>query len=78
MNRHIQRFGGLAIAAAIAASSVTLSAQLRGRDVTDLDPANAGRGRGGPVAKTPKDAAPIDLTGYWVSIFSVLSSAQVM
>ena len=56
--------------AAIAVSSVTLSAQLRGRDVSDLDPANAGRGRGGPVGKTPKEAAPIDLTGYWVSIVS--------
>jgi hypothetical protein len=56
--------------AAIAASSVAVSAQLRGRDLTDLDPANAGRGRGAPVAKTPKDAAPIDLTGYWVSIVS--------
>jgi hypothetical protein len=50
--------------------SAPLSAQLRGRDVSDLDPANAGRGRGGPVAKTPKEAAPIDLTGYWVSIVS--------
>jgi hypothetical protein len=69
VNRHIRRFGVLAIAA-IAASSVTLSAQLRGRDVTDLDPANAGRGRGAPVAKTPKEGAPIDLTGYWVSIVS--------
>ena len=51
-------------------ASASLSAQLRGRDVTDLDAANAGRGRGGPPAKTPKDAAPIDLTGYWVSIVS--------
>ena len=69
MNRHIWRTGVLAITA-LAASSITLSAQLRGRDVSDLDPANAGRGRGGPVAKTPKEAAPIDLTGYWVSIVS--------
>ena len=69
MNRHILRCGVSAIAA-IAISSVAVSAQLRGRDVTDLDPANAGRGRGGPVAKTPKEGAPIDLTGYWVSIVS--------
>ena len=55
---------------ALAMVSASLSAQLRGRDVTDLDAANAGRGRGGPAAKTPKDAAPIDLTGYWVSIVS--------
>ena len=58
--------------AVIAASSVTLSAQLRGRDVSNLDPANAqpaGRDTN-PAAKTPKDAAPIDLTGYWVSIVS--------
>ena len=57
-----------AIAAVLASAS--LSAQLRGRDVTDLDAANAGRGRGNLAAKTPKDAAPIDLTGYWVSIVS--------
>jgi len=68
VNRHIRRFGVFAIAA-IAASTVTLSAQLRGRDVTDLDAANQGRGRG-PVGKTPKESAPIDLTGYWVSIVS--------
>ncbi len=49
-----------------------LSAQLRGRDVSNLDPANAqpaGRGTN-PAAKTPKEVAPIDLTGYWVSIVS--------
>ena len=45
------------------------SAQLRGRDVTDLDPANRGRAAGA-AGRTPKDAAPIDLTGYWVSIVS--------
>jgi hypothetical protein len=55
--------------AAITASSVTLLAQQPGRDLTDLDAANAGRGRG-PVGKTPKESAPIDLTGYWVSIVS--------
>ena len=59
------------VAAAIVLASVSPSAQLRGRDVTDLDAANAGRGRGAnPAAKTPKEAAPIDLTGYWVSIVS--------
>ena len=71
VNRHIRRFGVLAMAA-IAASSATLSAQLRGRDVSNIDPANtqqAGRDAN-PAAKTPKDAAPIDLTGYWVSIVS--------
>ena len=68
MNRHIRRFGGLVIAA-IVVSSVALSAQLRGRDVTDLDPANRGRG-GAPAGKTPKESAPVDLTGYWVSIVS--------
>ena len=45
-----------------------MSAQLRGRDVTDLDAANPGEDAGHAPAKTPKDAAPIDLTGYWVSI----------
>jgi hypothetical protein len=54
---------------AIALSAVSVSAQLRGRDVSDLDPANRGRGPG-PAGRTPKDAAPIDLTGYWVSIVS--------
>ena len=55
---------------ALVLAPASLSAQLRGRDVTDLDAANAGRGRGGPPAKTPKDAAPADFTGYWVSIVS--------
>jgi hypothetical protein len=54
----------------LALAPAGLSAQLRGRDVTDLDASNAGRGRGGPPAKTAKEAAPIDLTGYWVSIVS--------
>ena len=55
----------------VALSGVSVSAQLRGRDVSDLDASNAGRGRGAnPAAKTPKEAAPIDLTGYWVSIVS--------
>jgi len=69
VTRHILRFGGFG-ALAIALASVSVSAQLRGRDVSTLDPANAQAGRGGPAAKTPKDAAPIDLTGYWVSIVS--------
>ena len=67
MNR-ILRLGGSGILA-IALSAVSASAQLRGRDVTDLDPANRGRG-GAPAGKTPKESAPIDLTGYWVSIVS--------
>ena len=46
-----------------------LSAQRGGQDLTELDVANQGRGRGAAV-KTPKEAAPIDLTGYWVSIVS--------
>jgi hypothetical protein len=31
---------------------------------------SAAQGRGAAAAKSPKDAAPIDLTGYWVSIVS--------
>ncbi len=59
------------IAMAVLLGPVSVSAQLRGRDVTDLDASNSGRGRGAnPAAKTPKEAAPIDLTGYWVSIVS--------
>jgi hypothetical protein len=54
----------------VLALGVPVSAQLRGRDLTDLDAANAGRGRGAPAGKTPKESAPIDLTGYWVSIVS--------
>jgi hypothetical protein len=69
VTRHILRFGRFGVLA-LALSSVGVSAQLRGRDVTDLDPANAGRGRGAPAGKTPKESAPIDLTGYWVSIVS--------
>ena len=60
-----------AIAMAVLLGPVSASAQQPGRDVSDLDAANAGRGRGAsPTAKTPKEAAPIDLTGYWVSIVS--------
>ena len=69
MNRNIWRFGALVIAGSLALG-VSVSAQLRGRDLTDLDAANAGRGRGAPAGKTPKESAPIDLTGYWVSIVS--------
>ncbi len=59
------------VAVGIALASVGVSAQLRGRDVTNLDAANPQPGRGAnPAAKTPKDLAPIDLTGYWVSIVS--------
>ena len=58
------------VAAAIAVASVSASAQLRGRDVTNLDASNQG-GRGPqPPGKTPKEAAPIDVTGYFVSIVS--------
>ena len=40
-------------------------------DLSNLDTANpAGQGRGRGAAKTPKEAAPIDLTGYFVSIVS--------
>jgi hypothetical protein len=71
VNRHIRRIGDFVIAiGVIALSGATAFAQLRGRDLTDLDAANAGRGRGAPVGKTPKESAPIDLTGYWVSIVS--------
>jgi hypothetical protein len=66
----ILRFGGFGVLALVL-SSVGVSAQLRGRDVSSLDPANAQPGRGAGLAvKTPKEAAPIDLTGYWVSIVS--------
>ena len=30
----------------------------------------AGRGRAGAVPRSPRQAAPIDLTGYWVSVIS--------
>ena len=67
MNR-IFRCGGIGVLA-IGLSAAGASAQLRGNDVTALDPANRGRAAG-PAGKTPKEAAPIDLTGYWVSIVS--------
>ena len=71
MNWNIRRFGDVVIAiGAIAVCAAPAFAQLRGRDLTDLDAANAGRGRGAPAGKTPKESAPIDLTGYWVSIVS--------
>jgi len=69
--RRIRRFGDWALAIGVVAlSSATLFAQLRGRDAPDPVAANGGRGRGVAVAKTPKESAPIDLTGYWVSIVS--------
>lgn len=50
--------------------TVAVRAQGPGRDLTGVDAANpVGRGRG-PAGKTPKESAPIDLTGYWVSIVS--------
>jgi hypothetical protein len=56
--------------AAIVLSSAPLSAQPPGRDLSEVvDTANRGRGAG-PAGKTPKESAPIDLTGYWVSIVS--------
>jgi len=66
---HFKPFFGVFVAAAILLGPVGAFAQLRGRDVTDLDPANRGRG-GAPAGKTPKESAPVDLTGYWVSIVS--------
>src|SRR6478752_8377129 len=66
---HFKPFFGVFVAAAILLGPVGAFAQLRGRDVTDRDPANRGRG-GAPAGKTPKESAPIDLTGYWVSIVS--------
>lgn len=59
----------LVAAVAVVLGPVNVFGQLRGRDVTGLDAANAGRGRGA-AAKTPKEGAPVDLTGYWVSIVS--------
>ncbi|HVZ19546.1 MAG TPA: hypothetical protein VG871_00710, partial [Vicinamibacterales bacterium] len=74
VNRHIRRFGDVVIAAAVAGgiglSLAAVSAQQPGSDLTNLDTANA-QGRGGaPAVKTPKASAPVDLTGYWVSIVS--------
>ncbi len=56
-NRSIQRIGDLVIViGALALSSAAVSAQF-------------GPGPQGPP-KTPKESAPVDLTGYWVSIVS--------
>ena len=69
MNRNMWRCGGLAIAA-LALSSVGVFAQPPGRDLSEIvDTANRGRGAA-PAGKTPKESAPVDLTGYWVSIVS--------
>jgi len=69
VHRNIWRFGGLAIAA-LALSPVAAFAQPPGRDLSEIvDTANRGRGAA-PAGKTPKESAPIDLTGYWVSIVS--------
>jgi len=44
------------IAMAVLLGPVSVSAQLRGRDVTDLDASNSGRGRGAnPAATQPDD-----------------------
>ena len=69
MNRNSWRIGAVAIAGWLALGPSAL-AQGPGRDLTGVDAANpVGRGRGA-AGKTPKDSAPIDLTGYWVSIVS--------
>ena len=39
----------------------------QGRGAAPAAP-QAGAGRGAPAPQTPRDAAPIDLTGYWVSV----------
>src|SRR5271170_4632340 len=53
--RHIQKFPGIMLAIALPLAALPLAAQ------------PPGGGRGGPPPN-PKAAAPIDLTGYWVSI----------
>jgi hypothetical protein len=69
VNRNIWRFGGLAIWGSVLLGAV-VSAQPPGRDLSGIvDTANRGRGAG-PAGKTPKESAPIDLSGYWVSIVS--------
>ena len=71
MMRHTSRvLEVLVVLAVLVVVPMAASAQPPGRDLRGIDSANP-QGRGnGPVAKTPKDAAPIDLTGYWVSIVS--------
>jgi hypothetical protein len=55
---------------AVLSGAVPASAQPPGRDLRGIDAANP-QGRGAATAgKTPKESAPIDLTGYWVSIVS--------
>ncbi|HZM62778.1 MAG TPA: hypothetical protein VFB85_23395, partial [Vicinamibacterales bacterium] len=46
---------------------VLLAALLLLVSSTSLDAQRGGRGRAAGPAQTPKQAAPIDLTGYWVS-----------
>jgi hypothetical protein len=38
--------------------------------LVDVAPLGAQRGQGGGQAATPRQAAPVDLTGYWVSVVS--------
>ena len=60
----------LEVLAVLGVLAVPVFAQRAGTDLTGVDAANpVGRGRG-PAGRTPKEAAPIDLTGYWVSIVS--------
>jgi hypothetical protein len=66
----MRAFGRLVLAGSLALGAVVVSALGPGRDLTGVDAANpAGRGQE-PAGKTPKASAPIDLTGYWVSIVS--------
>jgi hypothetical protein len=51
---------------AIAASAMWLAVPTRA--VPSQTEQTRGRGRGEQVAQTPRAAAPIDLTGYWVSV----------
>jgi hypothetical protein len=65
------RRGLVAVVGAAALSLAGLAgASAQSQDSSRLDTANQAAGRGGVVGKTPRDAAPIDLTGYWVSIVS--------
>ena len=70
MNRHIWLFGRLVIAGSLALAGVVVCAQGPGRDLSGVDAANTAQRRAGPEGRTPKESAPIDLTGYWVSIVS--------
>ena len=60
-------FGASAPSAAAPGQGAAPAAAAQGRGAEPAAP-QGGAGRGAPAPQSPRDSAPIDLTGYWVSV----------